>query len=267
MSDPPGAAAAFPPRAIDSIRVDSEAEEHAYIAAWPPASGGAWSIRGWAFVPGIPSTQKRVVITTPEGAPSVVHFLVGSYHGGRPKPVPTPGERVSTAMRAGHELAKEEGPLHPGTMPQYPVPSATHAGAVAVPLPVLAIDAGQRWLYAPPRIAVVRWSSTEAVGVGDAAGFDPDDWPPARLGEWPPAAVRAWDQSRLAGAIDRFTAIWSRLLDVWFGGDRYPQLDDERLEALLLLALLLPAPMLDIYADLNPDFWAWLREDQRQDAN
>jgi hypothetical protein len=260
MSDPAGVAA-FPSRAIDSIRVDSEAEEQAYIAAWPPATGGAWTLQGWALVPGIPSTQKRVAITAPDGAPAVVHFLVGSYHGGRPKPVEMPGQRVAAVMRAGHALAKAEGPLHPGTMPQYPVPDPGHAGGVAVPLPILAIDAGQRWLYAPPRIAVVRWPTAEGVGVGDAAGFDPERWPPPRLGEWPPATVRGWDPARLAGAIDRFTAIWSRLLDVWFGGEPYPQLADERREALLLLALLVPEPLLAIYAELSPAFWAWLRDE------
>jgi hypothetical protein len=144
-------------------------------------------------------------------------------------------------------------------MPHYPVPSPAYAQTVAVPLPILAIDAGRRWLYAPPRIAVVRWPSAEAVGVGDAPGFDPENWPPARLGDWPPATVRDWEQQRLAGAVARFTSIWGRLLDVWFGSERYPQLDDERLEALLLLGLLEPEGMLTFYAEISQPFWAWLR--------
>lgn len=252
------AASAFPPRAIDTVRVDSQAEELAYIAAWPHPRG-AWIPMGFVFVPGIPSTQKHFAIRSPDETTATIRFLVGSYHEAKRPPGDMPAQRVEAAMRAGHELAKKEGPLHPGSMPQYPVPAPAHAGAVAVPLPVLAIDAGQRWLYAPPRIAVVRWPSGEAVGVGDAPGFNPDHWPPPRLGDWPPATVRDWEQPRLAGAIERFTAIWGRLLDVWFAGERYPQLDDERLEALLLLAFLVPEPMLKIYGEISPEFWAWLR--------
>jgi hypothetical protein len=255
------AVAAFPPRVVDTIRVDSQAEELAYIAAWPHPRG-AWAPAGWVFVPGIPGTQKHVTVRAPDQTVGIIRFLVGSYQDAVRAADDLPARRVEAAMRAGHKLAKAEGPLHPGTMPQYPAPSPAHAGAVAVPLPILAIDAGQRWLYAPPRIAVVRWPTAEAVGVGDAPGFDPERWPPTRLGDWPPATVREWDQARLAGAIERFTAIWGRLVDVWFGGERYLQLDDERLEALLLLALLLPEPMLAIYAEISPDFWAWLRGDQ-----
>jgi hypothetical protein len=258
MADRPGIGESpFPPRAVDTIRVDSQDEELAYIAAWP-TKAGAWTPLEPVFIPGIPSTQKRQALQGPNETSAVIHFLVGSYHHVT-RPRQLPGERVAAVMRAGHELAKAEGPLHPGSMPHYPVPSPAHAGAVAVPLPILAIDAGRRWLYAPPRLAVVRWPSAEAVGVGDAPGFDPDNWPPARLGDWPPATVRDWDQQRLAGAIARFTSIWGRLLDVWFGGERYPQLDDERLEALLLLALLEPEGMLTFYADISPLFWAWLR--------
>lgn len=253
------ASAAFPPRAVDTVRVDSPDEEMAYIAAWPHPTG-AWIPMGWLFVPGIPSTQKHFSIRAPDEAVTTIRFLVGSYHDSRRPAEEMPARRVENAMRAGHELAKSEGPLHPGSMPQYPIPTASHMGTVSVPLPILAIDAGQRWLYAPPRLAVLRWPSAEPVGVGDMPGFNPDKWPPPRLGDWPPATVRDWDQLRLAGAISRFTAIWGRLLDVWFGGERYLQFDDERMEGLLLLGLLVPEPMLAIYARLSPDFWAWVRE-------
>lgn len=258
---PDDARAAFPPRTVDAIRVDSQDEEFAFIAAWPHPVG-AWRPLGFGFVPGIPSTQKRFVILAPDETQVNLHFMVGSYHDARRPPEENPARRVEAVMRAGHELAKKEGPLHPGSMPQYPIPSASHLGTVTVPLPILAIDAGQRWLYAPPRLAVVRWPAAEPVGVGDMPGFNPDTWPPERLGDWPPATVRDWEQPRLAGAIARFTAIWGRLLDVWFGGQRYLQFDDERLEAMLLLGFLVPAPMLAIYARLSPDFWAWVRGDE-----
>ena len=258
MPKPPSAKA-FPPRGIDSIRVDSQGEEVAYIATWPAASG-PWEMTGWAFIPGIPSTQKRVGLTAPDGAQAVIHFLVGSHHEAARRSADPPAQRVETVMKAGQALAKQEGPLHPGSMPQYPVPSPGHAGAVAVPLPILAIDARQRGLYAPPRYAVVRWPSAEAIGVGDVPGFDPDHWPPPRWSDWPPASVRGWEPRRLSAAIERFTAIWARLLDVWFGGAPYPQLADERLEARLLLALLTPDGLHALYASMSPAFWAWLIE-------
>lgn len=252
-------AGAFPLREIDSIRVDSPGEEEAYIAAWPPAHG-AWQVEGTAFIPGIPSTQKRMLLRTPGGEQAVVHFLVGSYHEAAQRNADPAGARVERAMRAGLELAKQEGPLHPGSLPQYPAPIPAYREAVAVPLPILAIDARQRGLYAPPRFAVVRWPGAEPLGVGDVPGFDPDHWPPPRLSDWPPPTVRGWEPSRLAGAIERFTAIWGRLLDVWFGGKTYPQLADEQREARLLLDLLLPPGMIALYADLSPAFWAWLGE-------
>ena len=258
MPDRPGQSP-FPPRAVDSIRADSQAEELAYIAAWPPAAG-AWTPVESVFIPGIPSMQKRVLLQAPDGTQEVIHFLVGASRERGARSRQLPGELVEAVMRAGHALAKEEGPLHPGTMPQYPVPAPAHAHTVSLPLPILAIDAGRRWLYAPPRVAVVRWPGAEAVGVGDAPGFDPEHWPPRRLGDWPPAAVRGWEQQRLAGAVARFTSIWGRLLDVWFGGERYLQLDDERREALLLLGLLEPEGMLAFYAEISPPYWAWLRQ-------
>ena len=89
-------------------------------------------------------------------------------------------------------------------------------------------------------------------------GFDPNHWPPPRLGDWPPAAVRTWEPTRLAGTIERFTAIWGRLLDAWFSGDAYPHLTDERAEARRLLERLLPPAMLAVYAELSPEFWTWL---------
>ena len=190
-----------------------------------------------------------------------MRFAIGSFYGKADASPNLPGERVAQAMRAGHELAKAEGPLHPGSMPQYPVPSEDHPGAVIVPLPILAVDAGERGLYAPPRIAVVRWPSGEAVGVGDAPGFDPRRWPPPRLGDWPPAPVRGWEPQRLAGAIERFSAVWGRLLDAWFSAEEYPQLGDEKREARLLLHRLLPAPLIEVYASVAPGFWAWVGKD------
>jgi hypothetical protein len=75
--------------------------------------------------------------------------------------------------------------------------------------------------------------------------------------------VRDWRPDRLAGAIERFTALWARVLDTWYDISADSHLDDERREALALMTLLLPARMLDVYAGLSPKFWPWLRESQR----
>jgi hypothetical protein len=251
----------FPDRGVETVRIDSVAEAYAYFTAWPP-SDGPWEHVGQVFAPGAAGPEDHFTVRAPDGQTTVVRFAMGSsfLHSG--DTLVAPGEPVSAAMRAAHELAKSEGPLHPGTLPQYPVPSASHTGAVAVPLPILALDAGQRGLFAPPRIAVVRWPTAEAVGVGDAPGFNPEQWPPPRLGDWPPLAVRDWPPYRLAGTIERFSAIWVRLLDAWFSGGGYPQIEDEKHEARLLLERLVPQGMLEFDAALSPRFWAWLTDNQ-----
>jgi hypothetical protein len=251
----------FPPRQSATVRVDSSAEEAAYLTAWPPHDG-AWEHVGQVLAPGADGAENHVTVRAPDGTVAVIRFALGSLQGNDEAPRATPGERVTAAMRAGVELARREGPLHPGAQPQYPVPSTTHAGAVAVPLPILAVDAGRRGLYAPPRIAVVRWPAAEAVGVGDAPGFDPAQWPPPRLGNWPPAAVQGWEPQRLAGTIERFTAVWGRVLDAWFSGEAYPQLTDEQPEANVLLSRLVLPAMLDLYAEISSRFWAWLADGQ-----
>jgi hypothetical protein len=216
------------------------------------------------LIPGADGPEDHITVRAPDGTLAVLCFAIGSFYGKPDAALIAPGARVSEAMRAGHELAKAEGPLHPGSLPQYPVPSESYPGAVAVPLPILAVDAGQRGLYAPPRIAVVRWPSAEPVGVGDAPGFDPAHWPPPRLGDWPPEAIRAWEPQLLAGTIERFSAIWGRLLDAWFSGGGYPHLADERREARLHLARLVPERLHEIYISLSPSFWARLTTDSVQ---
>lgn len=253
----------FPPRDAPTVRVDTIAEEYAYLAAWPPAAG-PWQRTGQTLVPGPDGPEDHVAVRAPDGTTAVVRFAIGSFYGKADASPDSPGDRVSRAMRAGHELAKAEGPLHPGSMPQYPVPSDSHPGAVAVPLPILASDAGQRGLYAPPRIAVVRWPSADPIGVGDAPGFDPARWPPPLLGAWPPVSVRDWEPQRLAGTIERFSAVWGRLLDAWFSREAHPHLGDEKREARLLSERLLPLPLLDFYASIAPDLWTWLHENHER---
>jgi hypothetical protein len=258
VSDLKGAVSSpFPERGTETVRIDSVAEAYSYFTAWPPPDG-PWEHVSQVLAPGPSGPEDHLTVRAPDGQTAVVRFAIRSFFSYPGEALVAPGEQISTAMRAGHELAKTEGPLHPGTIPQYPVPSESHAGAVAVPLPILAIDVGRRGLFAPPRIAVVRWPSAEPVGVGDAPGFDPDRWPPPRLGDWPPPAVRGWAPNRLAGTIERFSAILVRLLDAWFSRNEYPQLDDEKREARLLLTRLVPEGMVEFYGEINPRFWTWL---------
>jgi hypothetical protein len=253
----------FPVRREVPARVDNVTEEYAYLAAWPSADG-PWERIAQILAFGAQGPEDILTVRSPAGATTDVRFAIGSFFGGAEHLAILPNERVAEAMRAGHELAKGEGPLHPGTMPQYPVPSPAHAGSVAIPLAILGVDQGRRGLYAPPRIAVVRWPDAHPVGVGDAPGFDPRQWPPRRLGDWPPATTRDWDQQRLAGTIERFSALWGRVLDAWFSGTSYPQHSDELDEARQLLALLVPEDLLEIYRDLSPNFWKVLEESTSQ---
>jgi hypothetical protein len=261
VSDPEAAGASpFPQRGTETVRIDSIAEAYAYFTAWPPSSG-PWEHVGQVFAPGPAGPEDHLTVCAPDGQTAVVRFAIRSFFYFPGEALAAPGEQISVVMRAGHELAKSEGPLHPGTLPQYPVPSESHADAVAVPLPILAVDAGLRGLFAPPRIAVVRWPSAEPVGVGDAPGFDPERWPPPRFGDWPPPAVRDWSPYRLAGTIERFSGILVRLLDAWFSGEEYLQLNDEKHEARLLLDRLVPRAMLEFYGEISPRFWVWLAAD------
>jgi hypothetical protein len=253
----------FPVPRDEPVRADNVTEEYAYLAAWP-SSEGPWERIAQTLTFGAQGPEDVLTVRSPAGANTEVRFAIGSFFGGGTQLATLPNERVAEAMRAGHELAKGEGPLHPGTMPQYPVPSPAHAGSVAIPLAILGVDQGQRGLYAPPRIAVVRWPDATPVGVGDAPGFDPRQWPPRRLGDWPPATTRDWDQQRLAGTIERFTALWGRVLDAWLAGNSYPQLSDELGEARQLLALLVPGSLLEIYRVLSPNFWKSLQESTSQ---
>ena len=100
----------FPPRQIDSIRVDSQGEEIAYIAAWPAPAGG-WQVEGTGFIPGIPSTQKRVLLRAPDGAQTVIHFLVGTYHEVAQRTADPAAARVERAMR---EISSEASTLKSG---------------------------------------------------------------------------------------------------------------------------------------------------------
>src|SRR4051812_36508999 len=145
----------FPVTRDKPIRVDSVTEEYAFLATWPSADG-PWERVAQKLAFGAQGPEDVLTLKSPAGAVIEVRFAIASFFAAGEQTATLPNERVSAAMQAGHELAKVEGPLHPGTMPQYPVPSPAHAESVAIPLAILGVDRGQRGLYAPPRVAVVR---------------------------------------------------------------------------------------------------------------
>lgn len=168
---------------------------------------------------------------------------------------------MEEVMQRATEYAEANPPHHPGSLPRFPVPATSYKDALAVPLPILAIDdAGVRGLYAPPRQVAVRRNDGQLIGVGEFPGFDPEHWPPARLGDWPPSQIHGLPQEQLQSMIARFSACWSRVLDAWFAGVIEPK-DQLRLdvqEALHRRAFLDLMEFLPYYDRLNPVFAKWL---------
>jgi hypothetical protein len=172
---------------------------------------------------------------------------------------------IDRIMERASTFAAENPPHHPGSITRFPVPVKHYDHAVAVPLPILAVDDhGRRGLYAPPRMAVISWDTIEPVGVREIDGFDPEQWPPVRLGDWPaPTAVRLAPQV-LEASVVRFGACWSRIIDGWFahlGGDSDvpDSLPSDIDDALRLRAVLELPAMSGIYESINPRFVQWLK--------
>jgi hypothetical protein len=163
-------------------------------------------------------------------------------------------------MEAASEFSASNPPHHPGTQARYPVPSASYANSLAVPMPVLALEGGRRGLYAPPRVVVIDYRTGEAKGVGEFPGFDPEDWPPARLGDWPPDTLAAMHRLQLQGTIMRFSAVWNRVLKAWFAKDVVdtPDLTADVIEALETRSILDLEEFIPYYDRLNPVFARWL---------
>jgi len=251
----------FPIRTAPLVRVDSIDEEHAFLAAYP-SPNGPWQVASQAFGTDEngPVDRLRVRSGVAEAATAEVSFAVASFVGsaGRRAGGVVTTEWCDRLMRRALEFAGENPPFHPGSVPRFPVPSARYPGRVDVPLAILAIDNRRRGLYAPARVVTLDHPSGEPVGIGEMPDFDPDEWPPARLGDWPPASATAVDRLRLQGAIARFSACTVRLLDAWRSGEHYPERRDEATEALALLGLLEPSGMLAVYRRLSPRYIAWL---------
>jgi len=242
----------FPPRAAATVRIDSPEEGEAFLAAYPPPNG-PWTTASTLRVAAGGRTEDHVTLRSAGGGRTTLRFDVSAF---AEDPVRSPVSLDDLLQRAA-AFARENGPSHPGELPRFPVPSVGYPGRAEVPMAILAVDRGRRGLYAPVRVVVLDFPDGEAVGVGEVPGFDPERWPPPRLGDWPPAGIGALGPERLRGAVARFGACWLRLLGAWFGAD-YPQRADEAAEARALLARLDPPAMPAVYERLSPAFWRWL---------
>lgn len=245
------------------VYIDSQIEQEAWlIATFGPTD--RWSIASQIWhITGRGERQEVLEVALVSGEQVQVTFaevepddsLTGE---GRDRT----GEMEALMQRA-LEFSEANPPHHPGSLPRFPVPSASYRDTVAVPMTVLAVDdTGTRGLYAPPRQVGISAKDGELVGVGEFPGFDPEHWPPARLGDWPPPQLAGIPQVQLQAMIARFSACWSRVLDAWFAkaaqpGDALRQDVREGLHRRSMLDLM---EMLPYYDRLNPVFTNWLNE-------
>ena len=241
------------------MRVDSVAEEYAYLATWPPRDG-PWERIG-AGARSRPRRDRKTIsrCARPMGRrPSSASPSAPSSARRRALPA-SPGERVRRRCAPGTSWRRRRARSTPATMPQYPVPSESHAGTVAVPLPILAVDAGQRGLLCAAThrgralavggrrsASATRRASTPRAGRRRASAI-------GRRPRFATGTARGW-----RGRSSASRAIWGRLLDAWFSGERYPHLADEKREARLLLARLAAAGDARVLRRDQPALLGWL---------
>ena len=249
------------------VRVESAEEQYAYMLARFGDPAG-WSVSSQQIAMTADGRDvERVDVALATGDALAVEF-VGVREDdmvGVPRGTDSTGF-LDVVMETAATFSRENPPHHPGTIVRFPVPSASYTQALAVPMPVLAVDSGHRGLFAPLRVVVIDFHTNEVRGVGEFPGFDPDDWPPPRLGDWPPATIAAMQRQQLQGTIMRFSAVWKRVLDAWFETEIVDpaSLAAEIGEGLDLRARLDVPEMAPYYDRLNPIFARWLR--QRQGA-
>lgn len=168
---------------------------------------------------------------------------------------------IEDLMHLAAQHAEANPPHHPGSLPRFPVPANAYANALAVPMPILAVDdLGQRGLYSPPRQVVLSVGDNSLIGFGDFPGFDPEMWPPARVGDWPPATMTNMHEQQLQGVIQRFSCCWSRVLEAWFANaEGYTDVLRADIAESLRYRQMLDAPGFEeIYVRINPGFQRWL---------
>lgn len=247
------------------VRVDSAEEQYAWLLA-TFGTPDRWTVVSQSYKVDDDGTELEIAIIAPEDEEQVeVTFAPATPEddpfGGTGEPEDRTG-LMDDLMEKAATFAAENPPHHPGSIARFPVPSASYAHAVTILLPVLALDQGHRGLYAPPRMVVIDWQTRDVIGVGEVPGFEPEDWPPPRLGDWPPTSLADIPQQQLQGMIERFSACWSRVLDAWFAKDVEvsPGLRDDVREALRYRARLDLPGMIEQYDRVNPVFAKWLQQ-------
>ncbi len=244
------------------IRVDSADEQYAYMLArfGDPAK---WSVQSQMFEVTVDGREsERVDLSLESGATASVTFVSSEEDDSFDSPnVDEDGTGfLDRVMESSFAFSEANPPHHPGTLARFPVPSAGYANALSVLMPVLALEGGKRGLYAPPRVVVIDYGTGDARGVGEFPGFDPERWPPERLGDWPPQTLAGMHRLQLQGTIMRFSAVWNRILRAWFAKEIMdsPDLTADVAEALESRVILDLPELLAYYDRLNPVFARWL---------
>lgn len=168
---------------------------------------------------------------------------------------------IEDLMHLADQHAEANPPHHPGSLPRFPIPARAYDEAISVPMAILAVDdLGQRGLYSPPRHVVIAVADNELIGFGDFPGFDPEMWPPARVGDWPPPALQEMPEQQMQGVIQRFSCCWSRVLEAWFNKSvGYSDVLRADIAESLRYRQILDTPGFEqLYARLNPEFQEWL---------
>lgn len=245
------------------VRVDSAEEQYAYMLA-RFGDPSRWSVISQMFeVTADGRETERVDVLLGSGTSARVTFVSAREDDSFDTPESNDDDGtgfLDRVMALASSFSEANPPHHPGTQARFPVPSAGYANALSVPMPVLALEGGRRGLYAPPRVVVIDYGTGEARGVGEFPGFDPERWPPDRLGDWPPPTLAGVHRLQLQGTIMRFSAVWNRVLHAWFAKEIMdsPDLTADVREAIESRAVLdLPA-MIAHYDRLNPVFARWL---------
>lgn len=238
-----------------TIRADSASEQFGWLG-WQFSGYQDWSVESVTYGERDGAELETMTVAA-DGESREVSFDVTALRDSDPEAEDTT-LALDRIMRAAAEFAEQNPPHHPGSLARFPVPWDAYPHALAVPMAVLAIDDGTRLLFAPPRVVGVSFPALEPFGVGEYPGFEPENWPPARLGAWPPPGLASLSMATLQSMIARFSACWMRLLTAWFEQRPYTHIPSDAADALELLDRLDLREMVPFYQRLSPGYWTWL---------
>lgn len=250
-------------RADGRVLVDSLREAYAYVEAYPHSSG-QWTIVAETRSSRDGGATLTLDLSAPDGDSTSVIFATGHFGatGGIRRFGVDPTRALDELISGVSTFVAENPPFHPGSLPRFPIPSRRYPGRVEIPVAILATgDDGRPGLFAPARVVVVSLSEGKPYGIGDFPGFDPDHWPPERLGDWPPSATMTLSRQQLAATVARFNGVWLRLVEAATTLTTYPELSQDRREAVRILSVLEVPDMAAVYRTLNEEFWDGLQAD------